>query len=128
MQPMSVQFIQHEGRRLLFMDFSGHKDPAVVVKLVEEARAFVAALPKRKEHLTLVNVGRIRFNEAVLKAFRGLIKHDEPWEIAVSVYGLTGLGLIAFRAQNLLTGGRMRGFAERSEALFWLGQQARTEA
>jgi hypothetical protein len=124
---MSVQFIEHEGRRLLFMDFSGQKDPAVVVKLIEEARSFVAALPRRKEHLTLVNVGRLRFNEAVLKAFRELTKHDEPWEIAVSVYGLTGVGLIAFRAQNLLTGSRMRGFAERSEALSWLGQQVRGE-
>jgi hypothetical protein len=94
-----------------------------VVKLIEEARSFVASLPKRKEHRTLVDVSRIRFNEPVLRSFRELTKHDEPWEIAVAVYGLSGLGLIAFRAQNLLTGGRLRGFAERPEALLWLLQQ-----
>jgi hypothetical protein len=121
---MSVEFIQHQGHRVLFMDFSGQKEPAVVIKLVEQARSFVASLPRRKEQLTLVNVGRIRFNEPVLKAFRELIRHDEPWEIAVAVYGLSGLGVIAFRAQNLLTGGRLRGFAERAQALLWLDQQA----
>jgi hypothetical protein len=94
-----------------------------VVRRIVEARSFVSSLPKRKELLTLVNVGRLRFNEEVLRTFRELAKHDEPWEIAVAVYGLKGLGLIAFRAQNLLTGGRMRGFAERSEALLWLMQQ-----
>lgn len=120
---MSVEFIQHEGRRVLFMNFSVEKDTAVVVKSIVEARSFVASLPRRKELLTLVNVSRTRFDEAVLKAFRELATHDEPWEIAVAVYGLKGVGLIAFRAQNLLTGGRMRGFAERGEALLWLMQQ-----
>jgi hypothetical protein len=120
---MAVEFIQHEGRRVLSMDFSGEKDTAEILKRIAQARSFVASLPKRKELLTLVNLDRIRFDEQVLRAFRELNKDDEPWEIAVAVCGLTGVGVIAFRAQNLLTGGRLRGFAERSEALLWLLQQ-----
>jgi hypothetical protein len=58
----------------------------------------------------------------LLKSMAG-VWADAAEEIAVAVYGLSGLGLIAFRAQNLLTGGRLRGFAGRPEALLWLLQQ-----
>jgi hypothetical protein len=66
----------------------------------------------------------MRFDNAVLNAFKDLIRHDEPWEKAVAVCGLTGIGLITFRAQNLVTGGRMHGFAKRDEAVAWLVKQA----
>jgi len=59
----------------------------------------------------------------VLKAFRDLTKHDEPWEKAVAVSGLTHLGAVAFRANNLMTGGRLKGFEKKDEALKWLLEQ-----
>lgn len=117
---MTPRFIEHAGCRLLLMDFSRASEPAVTVARITEARIFVAALPKKKDLLTLVDVTSLRFNDEILKAFRELIKHDEPWEHAVAVYGLSGMGALAFRAQNLLTGGRMSGFAGREEALSWL--------
>jgi hypothetical protein len=64
---MSVAFFDHQGVRILSMDFSGVKDPPVC--------------------------------------------------------GLRGVGGIAFRALNLLTGSRLRGFDRRDDALAWLVKQ-----
>ena len=122
---MRVGFIEEQGIRVLLMDFSGLKDTTATLAQIEEARAFVAQQPKRKELLTLVNVTEMRFDNDVLKAFQDLTRHDEPWERAVAVFGLRGVGLIAFRANNLVTGGRLHGFRGRDEAVAWLLQQAK---
>jgi hypothetical protein len=120
---MRVGFIEEQGKRVLLMDFSGLTDTTTTLTQIEEARLFVAQQPKRKEILTLVDVTRMRFDNDVLKAFQDLTRHDEPWERAVAVFGLRGVGLIAFRANNLVTGGRLHGFRDRGEAVAWLLQQ-----
>jgi hypothetical protein len=117
---MSVGFINHEGCRILLIDFERLKETSAILAQIAAARGFVARLPKRKELLTLVDLTRIRFDSSVLSAFRDLNQHDEPWERAVAVCGLYGVGAIVFRAQNLLTGNRLRGFGGREEALAWL--------
>jgi hypothetical protein len=66
----------------------------------------------------------MRYDNDVLKAFQELTRHDEPWERAVAVFGLRGIGLIVFRANNLLTGGRLHGFNAREDAVAWLLKQA----
>jgi hypothetical protein len=120
-----IGFIQEQGCRILLLDFSDLRDQALTLARIEDARRFVAQQPKRKEILTLVDVTRMRYDNEVLKAFQDLTRHDEPWERAVAVFGLRGVGLIAFRANNLLTGSRLRGFGRREEAVAWLVQQTR---
>lgn len=122
---MPVGFIEERGCRVLLMDFSGLEDTKATLAQIEEARRFVAQQPKRKEILTLVDVTRMRFDNDVLKGFQDLTRHDEPWERAVAVFGLRGVGLVAFRANNLVTGGRLHGFRGRDEAVEWLVKQAK---
>jgi hypothetical protein len=121
---MPIGFIEEQGRRILLMDFSGLQDGAVTLGAISAARQFVARQPRRKELLTLVDVRRMRYDTEILQAFQALARHDEPWERAVAVCGLSGIGRVTFRATNLLTGGRMRGFKKREEALAWLLEQA----
>jgi hypothetical protein len=121
---MRIGFIEEQGVRLLLLDFSRMTDNAATLALIAEAKRFFLTQQKRKEILTLTDVSKMRFDNAVLKSFEELIRHDEPWERAVAVCGLEGIGLITFRAQNLLTGGRMQGFATRDEAVAWLIKQA----
>ncbi len=40
-----TRFIEHEGRRILLLDFSDIRDPAVALVAIAEARAFVATQP-----------------------------------------------------------------------------------
>ena len=121
---MRIGFIEEQGVRLLLLDFSRMTDNAATLALIAEAKRFFLTQQKRKEILTLTDVSKMRFDNAVLKAFEDLIRHDEPWEKAVAVCGLVGIGVITFRAQNLVTGGRMQGFAKRDEAVAWLVKQA----
>lgn len=123
---MPVGFIQEQGLRILLLDFSNLQDPATTLARIDEARLFFLTLPKRKEIFTLVDVSRMRYDRAVLEAFQDLTRHDEPWEKAVAVFGLRGIGLVAFRASNLLSGGRLRGFGKREEAVAYLLERART--
>jgi hypothetical protein len=122
---MAVRFVEEQGCRLLLLDFSNLRETPQTLAAIEEARKFFEALPKRKEILTLVDVTRMRYDDAVLKAFRDLTRHDEPWERAVAVFGLRGIGLIAFRANNLLSGGRLHGFTTREEAVAFLLRDAK---
>jgi hypothetical protein len=121
---VAARFIEHDGQRILFLDFARIREPAVLLRAIDEARRFVAEQPKRKEIVTLVDLYGLRFNDEVVKAFRELTKHDEPWEKAVAVCGLSTLGRIAFRAVNLFTGGRLVPFDDKDEALNWLVKQA----
>lgn len=121
---MPVGFIEERGCRMMLEDFSGLDSTAATLTEIDSVRRFVEQLPKRKELLVLVDVSRMRFDNEVLKAFQELIRHNEPWERAVAVFGLRGVGLVAFRANNLLTGSRLHGFKEREEAVEWLVQQA----
>jgi hypothetical protein len=121
---MSVGFMEAQGCRILLLDFSGIDDQAMVLAQIGEARAFIAQQPKRKEILTLVDVSRMRFDNDILAAFRDLTLHDEPWERAVAVCGVRGVGRVAFRANNLMTGSRMRAFDKREEGLAWLLSEA----
>jgi hypothetical protein len=123
---MRIGFIEEQGCRILLLDFSGLQDSAETLAHIAEARRFVAEQPKRKEILTLVDLSRLRYDNEVLKAFQDLTRHDEPWERAVAVCGLRGIGLVAFRAHNLLTGRRLHGFSRRDEAVSWLVQQAKS--
>ena len=125
---MSAGFIQHQGVRILFLDFSRIQDPTTLLREIEEARQFVAQQPKRKELLTLVDLHGLHFTQEVLKAFRALTLHDEPWEKAVAVCGFSKIGKIAFRANNLVTGQRLVPFDNKDEALSWLVKQAPAKA
>lgn len=125
---MPVGFIEERGLRIMLEDFSGLGSNPATLAEIDAVRQFVEKLPKRKDLLVLVDVSRMRFDNEVLTAFRELIRHNEPWEHAVAVFGLRGVGLVAFRANNLLTGGRLHGFKEREEAVEWLVNQAKPAA
>ena len=48
-----IEFVQHRGKRILLLDFSGIRDAQVALQLIDQARARVASQPQRKELLTV---------------------------------------------------------------------------
>jgi hypothetical protein len=120
---MAVSFLEHDGLRFLFIDFARLRDEPAIFAVVAEAREFVARLPKRKEQLVLVDMEGLRYTNAVLDSFKALVEHNAPWVHASAVFGMSGLGNVAFRAVNLMSGSRMRGFEKREEAVAWLSSQ-----
>jgi hypothetical protein len=104
---MPVGFIDYERTRILLLNFARITEPELLLREIEEARRFVAAQPRRKELLVLVDLRGLRFNDEVLKAFSELTHHNEPYDRAAAVCGFSKIGRVAFRAQNLMTGGRL---------------------
>jgi len=128
---MAARFVKHKGVSVLFLDFARITDPPVLLPEIAEARKFVAEQPRRKEILTLVDLEGMNFNEEVLKAFRDLNVHDEPYEKAIAVTGFSALGKITFRANQMPKDSpskRLVPFDSKEDALEWLVKQAASPA
>jgi hypothetical protein len=51
-----TQFVAHEDRQIVLMDFTHIRELDQALEAIEEARRFVAAQPRMKKLLTLVDV------------------------------------------------------------------------
>jgi hypothetical protein len=119
-----IAFIEHKGRRVLMLDFARVREPAELLRLIAEAKAMVAAQPKRKELLTVVDVEGIRINEEILRAFVGLAAHNTPWVLASAVAIPNQLGQVITRAQGVMANRTLKMFDTRSQALDWVVAEA----
>ncbi len=123
-----VQFIEHQGRRVLLLDFTEVDDPGESLRLMAEARSVVAAQPRRKELLVIVDVKRMTVNEGVLAAFRELAAHNAPWVLASAVCHADRLGRVMTRANGVMTGRTFTMFDDRQKALDWIVTQGAAAA
>src|SRR5215469_3223263 len=105
-----TRFIEHAGKRIVLMDFSGVQDLAEALRIIEEARAFVAAQPREKTMLTLVDVHDSRFDDNVVAALKRLAAHNRPWVAAGSVVGMSAIQRIVFRIVNTFSGRNLAAF------------------
>ena len=118
-----TQFIEHAGRRIVYMDFSGVDDVEEGLRVIEQARLFVAAQPKQKNLLTLVNVEKSKFDDRIVQALKQLAKHDQPWVMAGAVVGMSPLQRVIYRVINAFSGRRLAAFETVEEAKAWLVRQ-----
>ena len=119
-----TSFIEHAGRRIVFMDFTGIVDPEEALRTIEEARQFVAAQPRTGTLLTLVDVQNSRFNDRIVEALKALASHNRPWVLAGAVVGMSPLQRVVYRIVNAFTGRRLAAFETAPEAKEWLVRQA----
>ena len=115
-----TKFIEHAGRRIVYMDFSNVQDAGEALRIIEQARLFVAAQPRRKELLTLVNVENSKFDDRIVHALKNLAKHDAPWVLAGAVVGMSALQRVIYRVINTFSGRRLAAFETVEEAKAWL--------
>src|SRR4051812_50226578 len=98
-----IEFIQHQGRRVLLLDFCGVADPSRAMQLIAESRAMVAAQPPGKHLLTVLDVERMTVNNEVMQGFRDLASHNAPWVLASAVCNASQLGRLMTRANGVIT-------------------------
>ena len=99
-----TQFSEHAGRRIVYMNFAGVDDVEEGLRVIEQARLFVAAQPKQKNLLTLVNVEKSKFDDRIVQALKQLAKHDQPWVMAGAVVGMSPLQRVIYRVINAFSG------------------------
>ena len=116
-------FIEHQERQIVFMNFAGIENVEEGLKIIEEARQFVAAQPRRRNLLTLVDVTGSTQDSRVVDAMKELAEHDKPWVLAGAVVGVSALKRMMFRLVVMLSGRKLATFASLDDAKDWLVHQ-----
>jgi hypothetical protein len=114
-----TSFIEHEGHRILLLDFSGIRDPAVALAAIAEAKAFVATQPLGSL-LTITHVKGSAFMPSVVGALQDLARHDGPYTRAAAVAGMSGIQRVALAAIELVSGRSFKVCRDVEEAKRWL--------
>ncbi len=116
-----VKFINHSGKEILLLDFSGTK-PHEAVAIIERAKGIIGSRPENSL-LTLTDVTDIHFNNELSQQMKEFTAHNKPYVRAAAVVGVTGLkriiynAVIAFSRRNITT------FDDRDRAAQWLADQ-----
>lgn len=101
--PNYTRFISHQGKEIVFMDFSRVQDDEDAFDRLAQAKAFVARQPANSL-LTVVDVSDSRFNTRVIAGLRELALHNKPYVKASALYGVSELQAIIIRGVNKITG------------------------
>ncbi len=113
-----VQFIQHKGKVILFINCAGCS-AAEVLRVLDEARAAVRT--QRPDSVrTLTDVTSAGFDSAVSEAMKDLVLHHRTYVTAAAVVGATGLKQIIFNTVMRFSGSHLHTFKTLNEAKDWL--------
>ncbi len=116
-------FIEHQERQIVFMNFAGLTEVDEALAAIEEARQFVAAQPRRRNLLTLVDVTGATQDKRAIDALQALAEHDKPWVLAGAVVGVSMLKRMLFKVIVMMSGRKLATFATVDDAKDWLVQQ-----
>ncbi len=117
-----IRFIEHRGKRILFMDFSEMNGPGEALSELERARTVIAREPP-SSLLTLTDVTGTRYDDDIIKAFQALAAHNKPYVRAAASVTRTPLQLVALRASAVLSRRRLETFDDLEAAKEWLVAQ-----
>lgn len=118
-----IRFIDHRGKRILFMDFSEMNAPGEALRELENARKLIATQPE-DSLLTLTDVTGTRYDDEIIAAFQALAAHNKPYVRAAASVTRTPLQLVALRASAVHSRRNLKAFADLDEAKEWLITQA----
>jgi len=113
-----VQFVQHNGKEILLLDFSRctAKD---ALALIDEAAAAIRTRPQQSL-LTLTDVTDMRFNDTLNQRMKVFTAQNKPYVKAAAVVGVTGLKKILFDAVMVFSKRKIHAFDNRETAKAWL--------
>ena len=117
-----TRFIDHRGKQVLVLDYSGVRDPEAALAEIEHSKRVVARQPPNSLRV-LTNVRDARYNAAVLQGMKDLAAHNAPYVRASAVVGMSGLHRIAYQAVILFSKRKIQVFDDPNAALDWLVQQ-----
>ena len=119
-----VTFIDHEGRQILLMDFSGIKDAQRFPALVDEAIRLVHETKVRRSVLALLDLTGTPVNRPVMASLKRMSQNNGPYIKAVTFVGLGTFWSAIVSAFFRWTKRRNhKVMHDRSRALEWLVRQ-----
>jgi 1-deoxy-D-xylulose 5-phosphate reductoisomerase len=117
-----TRFVDHRGKKVLVLDYSGIREPAEALAAIEESKREVVRHPHKSLRVLTDSTGS-HYDTAVVQALKELAAHDEPYVIASAVVGVVGLKKVVLTAVNLFSKRKITMFDSREQALDWLVAQ-----
>ncbi len=116
-----VKYIYHNGRQILFLDFSGC-NVEDSLKTIEEAKKLIREEPPNSV-LTLTDVTGAKYNLEVTQALKEFVKGNKPFVKAGAVVGLDALNKIIYNSIMHVSGRNLLSFDNIEKAKDWLVEQ-----
>jgi hypothetical protein len=116
-----VQFIEHKGKKILHLDFSGCKSVELEA-IVQEAKRVIGTQPHGSVR-TLTDVTDTEMSKDTSTIVKDLTTFNKPYVVAAAVVGVTGLKKVIYNAIVALSGRNMSTFNTIAEAKDWLATQ-----
>lgn len=117
------RFIEHEGVRIILLDFQGITDQAEGLAAVAEAQRFIGALTPDGSHYTLTDVRRTRYDKQIVEAFKAFTQHNRPFVRAAAIVSDSALHRAAITMIGIVSRRKLAVFDTREAALAHLAQE-----
>ena len=118
--PGRVRFIEHQGKRVLFINYS-HCDVAMLKAVAEEGHRVIAR-ERPNSVLTLNDVTGTTFDKESVAVLQAKVAANAPYVRRAAVIGINGLQRLIYEGVQAFTRRRIPLFESRQEALNWLTQ------
>jgi hypothetical protein len=113
-----VRFIEHAGRRVLFLNYS-HCDVSMLKAVAEEGHR-VIALEQPNSVLTLNDVTGTTFDKESVAVLQAKVAANALYVRRAAVVGISGLQRLIYEGVQAFSKRRIPHFETREEALSWL--------
>jgi hypothetical protein len=118
--PGRVRFIEHRGKRVLFINYS-HCDVAMLKAVAEEGHRVIAR-EQPNSVLTLNDVTGTTFDKESVAVLQAKVAANAPYVRRGAVIGIHGLQRLIYEGVQTFSRRRLPLFNSREEALSWLVQ------
>jgi hypothetical protein len=116
--PGRVRFIEHQGKRVLFINYS-HCDVAMLKAVAEEGHRVIAQEPPNSV-LTLNDVSGTSFDKESVAVLQAKVAANAPYVRKAAVIGISGLQKLIYEGVQTFSKRRLPLFESRQEAMAWL--------
>jgi len=116
------KIITHQGKEILYQDFSGLKTADEVNDVITKNRVYFHSRPLGTA-MSLANIEGMHFNNQIKDLFMNFVKENKPYMKASAIIGVTGLKQVVFNGIMKITGRDVKSFNNEDQAKEWLVSQ-----
>jgi len=114
-----TQFIDYQGKKIFYIDFSNLKTFEEIKALTLEAQKYIHSQPPLSV-ITLSTVENTHFNTEIKDMFTEYIKSNKPYVKTSAVIGISGLKMIMYNGMMKISGRDTRAFSDMEQAKSFL--------
>ncbi len=98
-----TEFIEHKGKKILFMDFSNSQKKDIL-KALEQTKGMIEKQIKPGTGLGLMDVTDSDFDPDIVKALKDFAAHNKPYMRMTAIIGVEGLKTAIYSVVAEFTG------------------------